>query len=225
MSFNKTILIIGGDFIAIKLTELLLQLNNRIIVIDVDYKNDAIINEKNNLDFNDIIKKYNVDIIISFKQTEKLIKVSRHIQINSIYEYSDINIVTSMCYGPSQNINEFIPKLINQAILENELIISINEYSRDLIYITDCCDAILKILNFGKLKNYEVCSGFEIKDIEIVRNILKYLKLPLSFVDYMNSFEMMQKLNNKNIIQLGWHPKVKFEDGIINTIKFYQKIK
>jgi dTDP-D-glucose 4,6-dehydratase len=220
INYNKTILIIGGKFIAINLIDLLLNSNDRIITTDLEIHNHEIICENN--DINELIKKYDVDIIINFNDSLQKYDVSRYLHITTNDSNAHTRIRLSNCYGPQQDSHALIPRMILRAIQQTDIVISLSETLKDFIFISDCCDAIYKILNFGFEKSYDICSGQLIKDVEIAKMILTHFELPLSFIDYINEWMPIDQLNNKKIIDLGWHPKICFEDGLNKTIQWFK---
>jgi hypothetical protein len=218
---NRTILVIGGEFVAINLIDLLLNSNDRIIATDLEIHNHEIICENNN-DVNELIKKYNVDIIINFNDSLQKYDVSRHLHITANDSNAHTRIRLSNCYGPRQGSHALIPRMILQAIQQIDIVVSLNEALKDFIFISDCCDAIYKILNFGFEKSYDICSGQLIKDVEVAKMILTHFELPLSFIDYANEWMPIDQLNNKKTIDLGWYPKICFEDGVTKTIQWFK---
>jgi len=114
---------------------------------------------------------------------------------------------------------------------------------RDWIYIEDHCKAINLVLNKGKSSEvYNIGGCDEKQNKEIVKTIIdiikdlmnknsKYLsilKTDLSNIDYnLIKYVKDGKCHEKRYAiditkiknELGWYPKIKFEDRIIKTIK------
>lgn len=224
INYNRTILVVDGEFIAINLIDLLLNSNDRIVTTNLNIHNDQVICDENN-DVNELINKYNVDIVINFNDSTEKYNVSRHLQITNDESNAHTRIRLSNCYGPQQRINKLIPRMILQAIQHVDITVNTNDIEKDFIFISDCCDAIYKILNFGFEKSYDICSGQLIKEVEIAKMILSHFELPLSFIDYVNEWMPIDHLNNKKTIDIGWHPKISFEDGLNKTIQWFKSSK
>ncbi|SHK41551.1 dTDP-glucose 4,6-dehydratase [Thermocrinis minervae] len=138
-----------------------------------------------------------------------------------------ITVRPSNNYGPWQYPEKLIPVVIAKALL-NEPVPVYGDGSniREWLYVEDCAEAIFDILEKGKIGEvYNVSSGEERRNIEVVSMILKLLDKPLELISfvkdrpghdfrYSSSFE---KLKN----ELGWQPKTTFEEGLEKTVRWY----
>ena len=95
--------------------------------------------------------------------------------------------------------------------------------------------ALFKLYLKGKNgESYNVGTGNNLKNIDLVRKILKICKVmnikignktKIKFVKDRPGHDFRYALDNKKIFkQLKWKPKVKFEEGLKNTIIWYLKI-
>ncbi len=138
-----------------------------------------------------------------------------------------ITVRPSNNYGPWQYPEKLIPVVILKAI-ENEKIpvYGKGENVREWLYVSDCVDAIFKILEKGSVGEiYNVGSGQEKRNIEVVEAILEILKKPkelISFVKDRPGHDFRYSLDTQKIKkELGWYPKTDFEKGIDRTVKWY----
>ncbi|MFA6024743.1 MAG: dTDP-glucose 4,6-dehydratase [Candidatus Gracilibacteria bacterium] len=130
-------------------------------------------------------------------------------------------------YGPYQSLENFIPLMIRKAAAGEALPLYGNgKHVRDWLFVQDHCDAVLRILETGKVGEiYNIGGHAEAENIEVARMILKLLGRPenlISFVPdrpghderYAIDFGKMQR-------ELGWTPAVSFEEGMRKTIAWY----
>ena len=139
-------------------------------------------------------------------------------------------------YGPKQHPEKLIPKIIFN-IINNKIlpIYGKGKNSREWIYVTDHCLALIKIFKKGKLgESYNIGSNKNITNIKIARVIMKNAKkkillgknVKIKFVNDRPGHDYRYALNSKKIInQLNWKPKMNFKKGIMITLDWYLKNK
>ncbi len=133
-----------------------------------------------------------------------------------------------LTYGPGQKQNRFIPQIIRGCMKNTNFETSSGIQIRDFCFIDDVIRAINLTLLSKKSngKIYNVGSGKPIK----IKNVVKIIK---SLVGKGNpiygSFRLRKNENmklfpsiNKITKEIGWKPKVKLNDGLIKTIKYYK---
>ena len=134
-----------------------------------------------------------------------------------------------LAYGPRQDINRFLPIIIDGCIKNKKFNCSSGNQLRDFVYIEDVVRAIIKSLTnknaIGQIIN--IGSGKPIK----IRKIIKYIKkiskggypqfgkIKLRKDEILKLYPNIKKA--RNIIH--WKPKVSFEKGLKLTIKFYNE--
>ena len=147
-----------------------------------------------------------------------------------------LNAVISNCcnnYGPFQFPEKLIPKMIANILNNKELpIYAKGKNSREWIHVQDHCEALLRLYLKGKTgENYNIGSGKNLRNIDLVKKILKIFrslgikigkKSKIKFVKDRPGHDFRYALNNKKILQkLKWKNKISFEDGLRNTVKWY----
>jgi len=147
-----------------------------------------------------------------------------------------LNAVISNCcnnYGPFQFPEKLIPKMIANILNNKELpIYAKGKNSREWIHVEDHCEALLRLYLKGKSgENYNVGSGKNLRNIDLVKKILKIFKSlgvkigkksKIKFVKDRPGHDYRYALNNKKILRkLKWRNKIAFEDGLRDTIKWY----
>jgi len=129
-------------------------------------------------------------------------------------------------YGPYQYPEKLIPVLVIKALKNQPLpIYGKGANVRDWLHVDDNCRAIDIVISKGKPGDIvNVGSGNEVPNIVIAKLILKHMKKPESLIKFVSDrpgHDFRYSLNWDRIRQLGWKPKVKFEDGLRKTVDWY----
>ncbi len=147
-----------------------------------------------------------------------------------------INALISNCcnnYGPYQFPEKLIPKIILNIFNNKQLpIYSKGENSREWIHVKDHCEALLTLYLKGKTgESYNIGSGINMKNIVLVKKILKICKqmkikigkkTKIKYVKDRPGHDFRYALNSDKIFKnLRWKSKIKFEEGLKETIKWY----
>jgi len=131
-------------------------------------------------------------------------------------------------YGPRQTAEKLIPKVIKH-INEGKKIPIYGQglQIRDWTYVLDNCSGVLAVLERGAPnETYNISANQEYPNIEVVQNICNAMGKGhelMSFVDERPGHDFRYSIDTSKIRNLGWSPNVKFKDGIIETVDWYQK--
>jgi hypothetical protein len=158
-------------------------------------------------------------------------KASADLLCQAYFEtYGLLVIITrsSNNYGPYQYPEKLIPKTIIYALLNKPIpVYGTGENIRDWLYVEDNCEAIDLVLQNGKLGElYNIAANQELKNIRVVKTILKLTNKPESLIKFVKDrlgHDLRYSLNTEKIRELGWKPKTKFKDGIKKTLKWYKQ--
>jgi len=177
----------------------------------------------------------------SFKETDKLnpknpysaSKAGAELLCQAYFETYGLPILITRStnnYGYYQHAEKLIPKTIIYALLgKNIPVYGKGENIRDWIYVEDNCDAIDLVLHKGKLGEiYNIAGKQEIRNIEIVKTILKLLGKGEDLIEFVKDrpgHDLRYSLDISKIEKLGWKPKIKFEEGIRKTVSWYKENK
>ena len=163
-------------------------------------------------------------------------KASADHLVKSYCRTYNLNIVISNCcnnYGPYQFPEKLIPKMISNILNNKELpIYAKGQNSREWIHVLDHCEALFTLYLKGKNgESYNVGSGINLKNIDLVKKLLKVCKSmgikigknsKIKFVKDRPGHDFRYALNNKKIFKrLKWKPKIKFEKGLKETVNWY----
>jgi len=135
-------------------------------------------------------------------------------------------------YGPRQHPEKLIPKLIYNILKNNPLpIYGKGKNSREWIYVTDHCEALIKIFQRGKLGSfYNIGSNFNLNNIEITKKLLSLAKkkikigkkVKIKFVSDRPGHDIRYAINSSKLRKkLGWKPKINIDKGLIKTFMWY----
>ena len=157
-------------------------------------------------------------------------KASADLLCNAYQRTYGMPITISRCsnnYGPYQVPEKLIPLMIANALADKPLPVYGEGLNvRDWLYVEDHCRAIDLILEKGTIGNvYNIGGHNEMRNIDIVKIILKALDKPESLITYVTDrkgHDMRYAIDPTFIHQeLGWLPETKFADGIQKTIRWY----
>ena len=136
-------------------------------------------------------------------------------------------------YGPYQLPEKLIPLMIIKGIQKRKMpIYGSGENIRDWIHVSDHASALIKILTNGRIgESYLVGANDEFSNIKVVEKICSILdkilgeephRQYISFVEDRPSHDQRYALDSTKMSdELGWSPKIKFQDGLKNTILWY----
>jgi nucleoside-diphosphate-sugar epimerase len=132
-------------------------------------------------------------------------------------------------YGPNQDMNRFIPILINSCQKDLQFPCSNGEQYRDFLYVDDFVRAVFFSISnkeaIGKVIN--VGSGQPLKIKKIIQNIVRIYKKgkPLFGKIKLRKEEMRRTYPDINKARriLKWNPKISFKQGILKTVRYYNE--
>ena len=159
-------------------------------------------------------------------------KAGADLLVKSFAEAYDFPAIITWCcpnYGPHQKIENFIPRCIKNALSDTP--IDLHNRSSDIkewIYVLDHCVALIRVLFYGRTGEiYNIGSGEEISNRDLVKMILRLLRKPEDRIEFSDIKLLTQNrcvLNSYKIRNnLGWSSKFKLEDGLRETIDWLKK--
>ena len=132
-------------------------------------------------------------------------------------------------YGPRQDLNRFIPIVINSCIKNRTFPCSDGQQYRDFIYVTDVISAILKSFkkekSNGKIINLGSEKPLKIKNIIfLIKKITKGGKPQLGKINLRKEENLITYPSISRAKKLlNWGPQINFRQGLKKTIRFYEK--
>jgi dTDP-glucose 4,6-dehydratase len=157
-------------------------------------------------------------------------KACSELLINAYFKTYDCNCVITRCtnnYGPMQFPEKLIPKTIGLTMENKKIPIYGNGNSvRDWIHVQDHCEAIMSVLKKGKSgESYNISASNETNVLTIVQKILSFFNRSeknIQFGESRPGEDLRYSLDSTKIrSELGWKPKISFDTGLEETIRWY----
>lgn len=152
--------------------------------------------------------------------------------VRAYFHTHGLPVTISNCsnnYGPYHFPEKLIPLVITNLMEGKKVPVYGDGLNvRDWLFVQDHAKAIDAIIHNGKIgETYCVGGNGEKTNLEIVKTILKLLCRDESWIEFVEDrkghdkryaidFSKIQK-------ELGWQPEVSFEDGIAQTVKWFQE--
>lgn len=152
---------------------------------------------------------------------------------SNIFNLSLSVIRSCNIYGFGDDNSRVIPNTIFSCLKSKSPIIYDNLSSiREYIYIKDICEVIKLVLDHtdGQRSVYNTGTGETKTQREVVEEILKYFPKVEPHLEHAEFYKLretpFQRLSSSKIFnELGWKPKVSFEEGIKETVQMWKDYK
>ncbi len=150
--------------------------------------------------------------------------------VNAYFHSFNMPITISNCannYGPYQHPEKLIPLFTTNAIQDLPLTLYRSSHNRrEWLHVEDHCRAVAAVIQRGKIgETYNVGSGVEKSIEEISDFILSVLDKPQRLKTYVPDrpgHDCRYLLDSGKIARdVGWEPRIQFEDGMRETIQWY----
>jgi dTDP-glucose 4,6-dehydratase len=158
-------------------------------------------------------------------------KASADLICRSYHRTFGMDVRVTRCsnnYGPYQFPEKVIPLFITN-LIENKKVPLYGEglNVRDWLHVDDHCQGIFAVLTAGKPGNiYNIGGGCELTNRELTNLILEKFGRDESSIEYVADrlgHDLRYSVSHEKITQeLGYQPKVRFEDGLEQTIEWYK---
>jgi len=161
-------------------------------------------------------------------------KAAGELLINSFITTYDCDCMITRCtnnYGPRQFPEKLIPKTILLAQQNKKIpVYGDGKNIRDWIYVTDHCQAIVDVLLNGKPgESYNISANNEIDNLTIIKKILTIMNKSTDLIEFVEDrpgHDFRYSLDSSKIrMNINWSQKVSFDDGLQDTINWYQSNK
>ncbi|WP_442599223.1 dTDP-glucose 4,6-dehydratase [Neobacillus sp. D3-1R] len=158
-------------------------------------------------------------------------KASADFLVRAYHETFGLDVNITRCsnnYGPYQFPEKLIPLMIIKALKGKTLPVYGNGQNiRDWLHVKDHCSAIDLVIHNGKSGEiYNIGGHNERTNLEIVEHIVKTLGVSKDLITFVNDrlgHDFRYAIDSSKIQnELGWKPRYTFEQGIQETITWYQ---
>lgn len=130
-------------------------------------------------------------------------------------------------YGPYQFPEKLIPLFITNLLEKKKVPLYGDGMNvRDWIHVQDHCEAILTVLERGTPGEvYNIGGECEVPNIEIARRLLSHLDCNDDMIEYVTDrpgHDRRYAVDISKITkELGWRPRMNFDDGLAETVAWY----
>ena len=134
---------------------------------------------------------------------------------------------TSNNYGPYQFPEKLLPLAISNAAEGCPIpVYGDGMQVRDWIHVADNCAALIAVLERGRSgETYHIGGGSPLPNLAVLKLLLKIMDRPESLLtsvtDRLGHDRRYAVDFTKTTRELGWQPKISFEDGLRSTVKWY----
>jgi dTDP-glucose 4,6-dehydratase len=159
-------------------------------------------------------------------------KASADMFVQAYCRTYNLNASITRCtnnFGPYQFPEKLIPKTTIRALKNLQIpIYGTGKNVRDWLYVQDHCQAIDLVLAKGKAGEiYNISSGNEILNIQIVRKILTLLNKNETLITHVEDrpgHDIRYSIDSSKLRStLGWKPQFTFTRALETTINWYQE--
>ena len=151
--------------------------------------------------------------------------------VNTYHNTYGLPTIITNCsnnYGPRQNKEKLIPKIISNVLQNKEIpIYGKGENIRDWIFVDDHCRAIIDLYRYGTVgEKYNIGGECELRNIDLVRRIINLMdgdeKL-IKFVDDRPGHDLRYAMDNSKIKNaVDFYPQYDIKTGLRKTISWYE---
>ena len=164
----------------------------------------------------------------SFYAKAKFLATSHLLNLYRNYKFPVTILRLYQGYGPKQDINRFIPIVIEACLENKKFDCSNGNQLRDFVHVEDIVVAIIKSIDNKRAKGEIINIGSG--EPKKIKNIINFLvnrlkggkplfgKIKLRKDEILKIYPDISKANKI----LKWRPKINFTKGLINTIKHYK---
>ncbi len=143
------------------------------------------------------------------------------------YGLDTVTIRPSNNYGPWQYPEKLIPVVVHKALDNKPVPVYAQGLNvREWLFVEDCADGIMGLMASGRAgESYNIGSGHERRNIDVVKGILSILDKPESLIEYVKDrpgHDFRYSLDSGKLEkETGWKASTPFEQGLERTVKWY----
>ena len=133
----------------------------------------------------------------------------------------------SNTYGPHQHPEKLIPLFVTNALAGERLpMYGDGMQVRDWLHVSDHAAGIEFVLRHGEAgEAYNIAGGTELPNREVIRRLLTVAGRDWSLVRTVPDrpgHDRRYAMDSSKLMALGWRPRVRFEDGLPETVAWYR---
>jgi dTDP-glucose 4,6-dehydratase len=144
------------------------------------------------------------------------------------YEVPVIITRASNNYGPNQFPEKIIPLFITNLIDDIPVpLYGDGQNERDWLHVEDHCRGVDLLIDKGAAGEvYNIGGGNEVKNVDLTHRILELVGKPASLIKPVADrpgHDRRYSLDTSKLRSLGWRPRRAFEQGLADTVAWYQQ--
>jgi len=153
-------------------------------------------------------------------------KAASDLLARSYFMTHGLDVRTTRCcnnYGKNQYPEKLVPVILSKIKKGESLpIYGSGENIREWIHVSEHCRAIQLILDHGKAGEiYNIGSGLELKNLELVKILLELTGGKESTIDFVKDrlgHDLRYSINNRKIRNMGFEPQIELREGLGDLI-------
>jgi len=158
-------------------------------------------------------------------------KAGADLLVRSYNQTFGLNTNITRCsnnYGPYRYPEKAIPLFITNLLQDKEIpVYGTGSNVRDWLHVSDHCRGIELVIKRGrKGEIYNIGGGTEVTNIQLAKKIVSLLQKDSSKIEFVKDrlgHDKRYSVDTGKISrELGFLPEVDFEDGLLDTVKFYE---
>jgi len=175
-------------------------------------------------------ESFNENDILKPSNPYSATKAAADLLVGSYKRTYGINSIITRCtnnFGPNQFPEKLIPKTIIRASQDLKIpLYGDGNQIRSWIHVIDHVSAIDALISKGKSGEiYNITAWNEISNRDIVEKILKIMKKPSDFIEFVPDrpgHDKHYSINSSKIKnEINWSPKFNFDDALVQTVNWY----
>jgi dTDP-glucose 4,6-dehydratase len=130
-------------------------------------------------------------------------------------------------YGPYQFPEKVIPLFITNALDHIPVpLYGEGQHIRDWLHVADHCRGLDVVIERGTPGEvYNIGGGNEVRNVDLTHMLLRLAERPESLIKRVQDrlgHDLRYSLDTNKVRKLGWEPRVRFEEGLKDTVCWYR---
>lgn len=159
-------------------------------------------------------------------------KAAAELMIRAYSETYAMPVTVIRCcnvYGPNQHLEKFIPLFTTRAMAGEPMpLYGDGLQEREWLFVDDLVEAIRIVVRqlpaASGVQAVHIGSGERVPNIQVARHICALTERPLDLVRAVTDrpgHDRRYALDSSRLRALGWAPRVRFDEGLVATVRWY----
>lgn len=131
-------------------------------------------------------------------------------------------------YGPGQDLEKLIPKIITNLFYKRKIpVYGDGQQIRDWLYVQDHCSALYQLSENGRIgEKYNIGGECELTNIDLIKMILDKMNMSENMIEYIEDRPGHDRRYSTDISkiknEINWSPRFNIDNGLDRTISWYK---